>query len=501
VHVTGLPDEGATPYTVTLDGEGAWPPPDWAWPQSCARTVGDDHGLRICFGSCRCTYPNEPPWTLTKDQDGEGREHDALRALAVRMRDSDPDEWPHLLLMLGDQVYADEIAPDTERFIRARRDPDVEPGLQIADFEEYCHLYREAWSEPAVRWLLSTVPTAMIFDDHDVIDDWNISRDWVAKARAQGWWNDRIVGAFMSYWCYQHLGNLSPEDREEDECYRAVRAADGDGGPIVREFAFRADREVSGARWSYRRDIGRTRIVVMDSRAGRVLEPGSRSMVDAEEWDCIEEWSRGDFDHLLMATSLPVFLARGAHYLEAWSERLCDGAWGHVASRLGERLRTGLDLEHWAAFGDSLRALERLLENVARGEMSGDGRPPGSIVLLSGDVHHAYIAEAAFASGQAPAPVYQAVCSPLRNPLNARERRAIRLAMTPAAERVGRVLARAAGVEAETLTWRVTDGPWFDNQIATLDLDGRRATFRLERAIGGGDGSPGLEQLALRPLA
>jgi hypothetical protein len=352
VHVTGLPEEGATPYEVALDGQRVWPPEDWSWPQSCVRTIRDDHGLRICFGSCRCTYPNEPPWTLTKDQDAQGREHDALRALAMGMRDQDPDDWPHVLLMLGDQVYADEIAPDTERFIRARRDPDDGPGLQIADFEEYCHLYREAWSEPAVRWLLSTVPTAMIFDDHDVIDDWNISRAWVADARAQDWWNGRIVGAFMSYWCYQHLGNLAPEDREDDAGYRAVRAHDGDAGPIVREFSYRADREVAGARWSYKRDLGRTRLVVMDSRAGRVLEPGSRAMVDAEEWACIERWSRGDFDHLLLATSLPVFLVRGAHFLEAWCERVCDGAWGHLASRMGERLRRGLDLEHWAGFGD-----------------------------------------------------------------------------------------------------------------------------------------------------
>ena len=150
------------------------------------RTVADDHGLRICFGSCRCAYPNEPPWTLTKDEDPEGRGHDALRALALRMRDQEPDEWPHLLLMLGDQVYADEVAPDTEEFIRARRDVEVPPGLQIADFEEYCRLYRDSWCEPAVRWLLSTVPTAMIFDDHDVIDDWNTSRDWVAQMRATG---------------------------------------------------------------------------------------------------------------------------------------------------------------------------------------------------------------------------------------------------------------------------------------------------------------------------
>jgi hypothetical protein len=500
VHVTGLPEEGATPYEVALDGERAWPPADSQWPASCVRTVRDDHGLRICFGSCRCAYPNEPPWTLTKDEHPEGRGHDALRALALRMADQDTDEWPDLLLLLGDQVYADEVAPATEEFIRARRDVDVPPGLQISDFQEYCRLYRDAWSEPSVRWLLSTVPTAMIFDDHDVIDDWNTSRDWVAQMRANGWWDERIVGAFASYWCYQHLGNLSPEDREQDPCYRAARAADGDASAIVRDFAFRADREVAGARWSYKRDIGRTRIVVMDSRAGRVLEPGARSMVDADEWACIEEWTRGDFDHLLLGTSLPVFLGRGMHFLEAWNEAVTDGAWGRLASRAGERLRQGVDLEHWAAFGDSLRALERLLGSIASGR---HGSAPGTVVLLSGDVHHAYIADARPTDGQAAwqSPVYQAVCSPLRNPLDARERRAIKLAMTRPAERVGRTLARAARVGEEPLTWEIADGPWFDNQVATLDLDGRRCTFRLESAVGGGEELPRLEHAAARRLA
>ena len=60
----------------------------------------------------------------------------------------------------------------------------VPPGETIADFEEYTRLYRESWSEPHIRWLLSTVPTAMIFDDHDIIDDWNTSADLGATACA-----------------------------------------------------------------------------------------------------------------------------------------------------------------------------------------------------------------------------------------------------------------------------------------------------------------------------
>jgi hypothetical protein len=499
VHVTGLEPEEARPYEVHLDGERVWPL-DEGWPASCIRTIGDDHGLRIAFGSCRVAHPNEPPWTLTKDEDPRGREHDALRALAMKMRAQDVEGWPHLLLLLGDQVYADEVPVSTAEFIAARRDPSVPPGYEVADFEEYCRLYRDSWSEPAVRWLLSTVPSAMIFDDHDVHDDWNTSKDWVADIRSHGWWDERIVGGFMAYWAYQHLGNLSPEDRMDDATYRAVRDADGDAGPIVREFAFAADREVAGARWSYRRDVGRTRIVMMDSRAGRVLRPGSRHMVDAEEWDCIERWTRGSFDHLLLGTSLPAFLGRGMHFMEAWNEAVSEGAWGRTAARVAERIRRAVDLEHWAAFGDSLRDLEDLLERIASGRHGETA--PGTVVLLSGDVHHAYLARAEFASGNGDrSPVYQAVCSPMRNPLDSRERRAIRIGMSRGAERVGRVLARAAGVREETLGWTIEEGPWFDNQVATLELDGRRGWMVLHRTVAPPDGPPRLERVMRRQLS
>ena len=83
------------------------------------------------------------------------------------------DELPHLLLLLGDQVYADELTDETKRAVAARRDITSGPGAQVADFEEYTWLYQESWQDPEVRWLLSTVPSAMIFDDHDVHDDWN----------------------------------------------------------------------------------------------------------------------------------------------------------------------------------------------------------------------------------------------------------------------------------------------------------------------------------------
>jgi hypothetical protein len=42
-------------------------------------------------------------------------------------------------------------------------------------------------------------------------------------------------------------------------------------------------------------------------------------------------------------------------------------------------------------------------------------------------------------------------------------------------------LASAAGVQHPGIRWRLCEGPYFDNQVATLMLDGRRASMKLEK--------------------
>jgi hypothetical protein len=338
-----------------------------------------------------------------------------------------------------------------------------------------------------MRWLLSTVPSSMIFDDHDVHDDWNTSKTWVTDMRAQGWWDERIVGGLMSYWIYQHLGNLSPRELDEYDVYARVREAE-DAGDILRDYAFKADREVEGTRWSFCRDIGQARLVMIDSRAGRVLDPDARSMVDEEEFRWIEEHARGDCKHLLIGTSLPLLLAPGMHYLEAWDEAVCEGAWGPIGAHYGEKLRQGVDLEHWAAFGKSFVRMMELFRAVGTGER---GEPPASIVALSGDVHHAYLAEVAFPVGTGMrSTAWQATCSPFRNPLDAKERRVMKFMASAPARVILRALARTAGVADPPVRWRyVHDEPWFDNQVATLEFDDRRARFVLEKTKASDDDS------------
>jgi hypothetical protein len=477
VTVEGLEPGQTYEYEVALDGARAWPEADSAFPPSVIRTVGGDHGLRVLFGSCRVSFPHEPPYTLSRDEHEWGRGLDALYAYALRMTEEPHERWPRAIFLVGDQVYADEVSPRTLEFIRSRRDVSQPPGEEIADFEEYTRLYWEAWQDPVIRWFLSTVSSAMLFDDHDVHDDWNVSHQWVARMREKPWWNERIAAAFMSYWIYQHLGNLSPRELAEEEILDRVREAD-DGGPLLREFAFRADRETKGRRWSFCRDIGRTRFVAVDCRAGRVLEEGRREMVDDEEWAWIVERSRGDFDHLFFAMSDPFLLPAGIHDLQAWNEAVCDGAWGQTAARVGEKMREAVDLDHWASFLTTFRRLTDLLRDVGAGK---HGEAPATIVGLSGDVHNAYLAEAAFRRGSGvTSRVYQAVCSPIRNPLTAAERRAQRFGASRAAALVGCALRASVRVAPPDIRWRNLRGPSFVNQIATLDVDGRSARLLVE---------------------
>jgi hypothetical protein len=203
-------------------------------------------------------------------------------------------------------------------------------------------------------------------------------------------------------------------------------------------------------------------------------------MLDAEEWDWIVDKATGDFDHLLFGTSLPFILGPGLHHLEAASEAVCAGAWGRPAARIGESIRQLVDLEHWPAFHNSFTALAHLLRSVASGERS-NGNPPASIAVLSGDVHHGYLAKMDFGD-DATTPVYQSASSPLRNPLGIPERLVMRFGWSKRGKRVGETLSRLAGVEEPDFNWHlVHEEPWFHNHVSSLEIRGRRALLKVEK--------------------
>jgi len=476
VEIDGLEPGTSTPYEVRLDGERVWPAPDDDRPAPRIRSVDADRPVTLAFGSCR--------YASSAAVDDPRYDADALASLSCELVDRPEEQWPQALLMLGDQVYADETSAGTQEKIRRRRNIDQGSKEQVADFEEYTWLYHESWTDPDVRWLLATIPTSMIFDDHDVRDDWNTSHSWRQDMAEQSWWHERIVGALTSYWVYQHLGNLGPAELADNELYQRVRTAGEDVEPLLREFAEAADAEADGAkgaRWSYRRDFGPVRLLVIDSRCGRVLD-GDRGMIGEAEFGWITDQLSGDYRHLLVGTSLPWLLAPALHDIEAWNEALCAGRRGRLAARLSEGLRRAADLEHWAAFGRSFERLSELIAAVGRGEYGGSGGAPSTICVLSGDVHHAYIAAASMAGGTRSA-VYQLTCSPLHNRVPAAMKLAFRAGWSTVAERsVRAIIGTVARIPRPQTRWHRLAGPLFGNDVMSLTLDGPRAHVRLDQA-------------------
>ncbi len=371
----GLEPGSDDAYEVALDGEPVWPRA--GMPPSRIRTLDPERLPRFAFGSCRTTG--------THDRAGT-EEHgvDALRTLALALRDDPRADWPDLLLLLGDQVYADTTPhPELEAFMRSRRDVSQPPFEEIKDYPEYAELYRLAWSDEIIRWVLSNLPSAMIFDDHDIRDDWNTSWSWRRDIRATTWWQERIVSGLASYWVYQHLGNLSPAALAQEEVWRRV-AAHADAGERARphrrpqRLAARADAEpgVLPVELHPRaRRLPRRR-----RRLPRGPRPAARRALDARPRRAAAGSTstlRGGHRHVFVGTSLPFLLPPGLHDFEAIDEAVAQGG----VRAPGRRRRGAGAAQHRP------RALGRVQPRLRRGVRDRHGPRPRAPRAGPGDDH------------------------------------------------------------------------------------------------------------------
>ena len=304
----------------------------------------------------------------------------------------------------------------------------------------------------------------------------------------------------MSYWIYQHIGNLSPRELDENELYARVRG-NPDATEVLREWAHEIDIDRRpGTRWSFYRDIGGVRAIFVDSRAARVLTEERRAICRRRGVGLDRRARRGRLrppaDRRPPSPSCSRPASTTSRPGTSGSATAPGAAWPRAPS---EQLRRAVDFDHWAAFQYSFGRLRELLEEVGSGRR---GKAPASIVVLSGDVHHAYLCEVEF--------------DPERR---GREPRSTRRSARPTATRstgksggwcgpasrarsaaIARGLARLAGAPDPGIRWRTLEGPYFDNQVATLRLDGREASMRLDKTVAGEEDQSALEKTFERRL-
>jgi hypothetical protein len=114
------------------------------------------------------------------------------------------------LLAFGEFVAMYMLAWNAENWPDSFPDARSISGTKQSKYNNQIEHLKEAKRDLAgVRRTLANVPTYMIFDDHDVTDDWNITREWQEKVRTSKCGGQIIANALMAFWVFQGWGNDS----------------------------------------------------------------------------------------------------------------------------------------------------------------------------------------------------------------------------------------------------------------------------------------------------
>jgi hypothetical protein len=265
----------------------------------------------------------------------------------------------HVLLLGGDQVYADSIwekLPELHAWLLMNWDDAnkarVSASLteKIADF--YFELYRDRWSQPEVARIIASVPSIAMWDDHDLIDGWgSYPTERQNCATFQAIWA-AAANAFAVF--QQHL---KPDEQRPGTI----------GRPPKGWWQETAEQQNRTGAFSFACTIGPLAVLAIDMRSQRTAET---QVVGKQHWEEIYSWidSVGpEVKHLLVMSSIPVVYP-GFDTLE----KLLGFIPGH--QDLEDDLR-----DHWNSIphkGERVRMVHKLLDVEGK-----------RVTLLSGDVH------------------------------------------------------------------------------------------------------------------
>ena len=336
-------------------------------------------------------------------------------------------------------------------------------GVHAADFAEYAALYEQAWGTFETRRALAHLPSYMIFDDHEVTDDWNADAGWLAVVNTPRdplqCWPATITDALASYWVYQGWGNLSPRAAHTDprvEVLERARRSGRDALPELRRLIFEravrptakgADRRRLLA-WNFSIPTGGTPMLVVDLRTDRDVH-GSGGM-SRERLDWLEA-------ELRLARGPAAFIVLPVPYLlpapMLWAMRHA-GFTGVLAGEPSTAaFRRHSDIEHPAAnfVGQQIILLLRRLQ--AR------PIPLKTVVIVSGDIHFSCNLDGQLRDSKGTPRLLQLVSSGLRQVISESKQNKMKSAYQGTLNTVGGSEGVDTGLAGFTITVGGMQGP------------------------------------------
>ncbi|MDF2154656.1 alkaline phosphatase D family protein [Vibrio sp. CAU 1672] len=241
-----------------------------------------------------------------------------------------------------------------------------------------------------VQRLLAHIPSYMIFDDHDITDDWNLTIGWEKAAYGHPF-SKRIIGnGLIAYWLCQGWGN-APEKFDQTFHHHARRffsSLTSDAHDAFIQHLYRFEN------WHYTINTS-PKVVVLDTRTRRWRSESRMNKPSGlMDWEALIEFQQELLhqDKVVIVSAAPMF---GVKFIETLQR---------VVTSLGKPLM--VDAENWMAHPGSANTLISIFTHT---------KTPTNFVILSGDVHYSFAYDIKLRYRKNSPNIYQITCSGIKN--------------------------------------------------------------------------------------
>ncbi|OOW05152.1 MULTISPECIES: alkaline phosphatase D family protein [Pseudomonas] len=272
------------------------------------------------------------------------------------------------------------------------------PPLSAQEQQRYAreqvHINQFREGLPGVARVFAHLSTLMMFDDHDITDDWNLSAQWEETAYGHPF-SKRIIGnALLAYLLCQGWGNQPQVFGELLSQTQALTGqAQGNHLDTAAQDAL-LEALLKFQQWHYVLPTSPA-LVVLDTRTRRwrsefTLKQPSGLL----DWEALSELQQALLDHpsAIIVSPAPVF---GVKLIETVQK---------VFSWCGFPLL--VDAENWMAH----RGAAQVILNILR-----HSRTPGNYVILSGDVHYSFVYQVLIRHRNGGPNIWQITSSGIKN--------------------------------------------------------------------------------------
>lgn len=266
---------------------------------------------------------------------------------------------------------------------------------------------------PQVQRLFAHIPTYMIFDDHDVTDDWNLTVGW-EHAVDQNQFATQVIGnGLAAYWMCQGWGN-KPESFDETFIEQAKQlfvdhpriteqTHNEAGNPATTHFVSNIEPDKHQAfiemlnrfeEWHYTIDTS-PKVIVLDTRTRRWRSESRMNKPSGlMDWEALIEFQHQlmNQDKVVIVSAAPMF---GVKFIETLQK---------MATTIGKPLV--IDAENWMAHPGSANTLISIFTHT---------KTPTNFVVLSGDVHYSFAYDIKLRYRRNSPNIYQVTCSGIKN--------------------------------------------------------------------------------------